>query len=274
MEEFIQKHRPILASTIFMVLGLLAAGYSVFYSRLTVFKSDLGMAAHKYRLENSILKEEKKKQTKKDGKKNIGIRYLPTFLQRINEIARHNDVIIKKLSPDADETLKFKLDFISTYYTFVNFTSELEALDIILNDLQIHPYDHTQSPPQHAISFTLTPRNDAEPLADIRLSRLQQKVAEKDKRDPFQRFAFDSTRVIVSRAIDLTWIYKLGGLGLDTSGNRYATINHANYSVGDILDGRTITNITNKEVKLEKTTREGKLKYRLGFRKKKSDKNR
>jgi hypothetical protein len=268
MDEFINKYRRFLISSIFMLAGVLTAGYSVHYSKLQAYFSDLKVANSRLQSESYKLKKEMKKIGGGADKKATGISYSPTFLQNINEIARNNEVIIHRLLPDSEQQLKFSLEIITDYYTFIVFISELESLDTILDDIQVHPYDSSVNPPLHAISFSIIPRNDAKPMAGKRVARLKTEVSKINKRNPFQRFAFDSKRRKVSPVIDLTWVYKLGGLGISQNGQPYATINHQNYQIGDEMDGRKVTKISSDKVYLEKKNKRGTARFTLSFRKK------
>ncbi|MBF0195748.1 MAG: hypothetical protein HQL71_14400 [Magnetococcales bacterium] len=268
MDEFINKYRRFLLSSIFMLAGLLTAGYSVHYSKLQAYFSDMKIANTRIQSESYTLKNEMKKIVSDANKKATGISYSPTFLQNINEIARNNDVIIHRLLPDTEKQLKFSLEIITDYYTFIVFISELESLDTILDDIQVHPYDSSVNPPLHAISFSIIPRNDAKPMAGKRIAKLKEEVHQKDKRNPFQRFAFDSKRRKISPVIDLTWVYKLGGIGIAQNGQQYATINHQNYQVGDSMDGRKVTKISADKVYFEKKSKRGTARFTLSFRKK------
>ncbi|MBF0382720.1 MAG: hypothetical protein HQL69_16990 [Magnetococcales bacterium] len=268
MDAFLRKHQSLLLSTLFMVAGLLTAGYATIYSGKQAMIDDLRIVRKELVTRKSQLKALQQKSNDEQDKIKASINSLPTFLSRINEIANNNDVIIRKLSPDSSNSLKFILEIVTDYFTFIRFTSDLESLDIVLDDIQLHPYDVNSTPPTHAISFSLIPRNDANPLSDnSRLKELKQWVSQKDKRNPFQRFAYDSSRKRVRPVIDLTWIYKLGGLGLTTEGVPYATIDRKNYIVGEKLFGYYITKIERDRVYLEKRTADGNIRYSLGFRK-------
>lgn len=266
LDDFVEKHKPLILSTLYMVSGLLLAGYTILYSRLDVYSLDLTQATAPLSARNRTVEAERKTASEeKKTEKSVGVRYLPTFLIRINQIANANDVIIRKLSPDRENPFKFILEIITDYYTFVRFTAGLESLDIVLDNIQIHPYDAGKTPPLHAVSFSLIPRNDAQPLSGDRLKHLQESVARFDKRNPFQRFAYDPTRK-VQPVIDWTWIHKLGGIGLTVDGRPYATINRESHLVGDRLDGATITGITKDRVSLERLSETGKTRFVIGFR--------
>ncbi|MBF8271230.1 MAG: hypothetical protein HW380_335 [Magnetococcales bacterium] len=269
MEAWIHKHQALILSTLYMLFSLLAAGYSVSYSSKVAYIADLSAVSGRIQTANTEM-QNKIDASKKTQEANVetGIRYLPLFLARINEIAHNNEVVIRKLSPDKEGTLlKFDLDFTADYSTFVRFTAELESLDILLDNIQVHPYDASKTPPVHAITFSLIPQNNAEPISGQRLENLKKWVYAKDKRDPFQRFAYDTTRKVVNPAVDLTWIYKLEGIGLTPEKKPYANVNRKNYQVGDSLDGRTITKIDEAKINLEKRDRDGVTEYTLGFRK-------
>ncbi len=275
--DMYQQYKPLILSTVYMLVGLYAAVYSIFISRYDAYTSDLLVAQKvisddKESLQEVLRKrEEKEKAAKEKGKKDVkGINYLPEFLNKVNKIASNNKVIIRTLTPDAENKFRFTLTFLTDYYTFLRFTAELESLDIIVGDLQVHPYDRNKTPPIHAISFSLIPRNDAKDLGGERLDKMKAWVAKKNKRDPFQRFAFDPNRKKDSiPLIDLTWIHKLGGIG-ENNGRKYATIDRANYFIGSSFKGKKkITEIGAAVVYLEETTDNGLVRYKIGQRKRK-----
>ncbi|MBF0145952.1 MAG: hypothetical protein HQL84_08595 [Magnetococcales bacterium] len=274
MDAWVRKHQILILSSLYLVFSLLAAGYSVLYSTKKVYLDDLSVMSVRAQAVNEEMKKKivaSKKKEKQDNE-GIGIRYLPIFLARINEIAHNNDVIIRRFSPDKEGILlKFDLDFTADYATFIRFTAELESLDILLDNIQVHPYDASKTPPLHAISFSLIPQNNAEPISGQRLDELKKMVSAENRRDPFQRFAYDASRKVVNPSIDLTWIYKLEGLGVMEDDQPYASINRKRFRVGDDLDGRTITSIGEDRVYLTKKDRNGVTEYELGFRK--SDKS-
>ncbi len=268
MDAWVHKHQTLILSTLYMLFSVLLAGYAIPYSSKSVYMRDLSMVSGQAQTINAELKKKIALTQEKGKNVEAGIRYPPIFLARINEIAHNNEVIIRKLSPDKEGTLsKFNLDFIADYATFVRFTSELESLDILLDNVQVHPYDLNKTPPLHSISFSLIPQNNAEPIAGQRLDELKKWVFAKDKRDPFQRFAYDTSKKVVNPSIDLTWVYKLEGLGLIPGTGPYANINRKSYRIGDDLNGREIIRIGNDRVYLQKKGRDGVTDYVLAFRK-------
>jgi hypothetical protein len=276
MDALLRKHQSLIFSTLYMVLGLMAAGYATVYSGKEAMIKDLRKVHRELKAEKKQLEELKKKESEETDKSKEDKNSLPVFLTNINRIAQNNKVIIRELSPNnEDNQLKFQLQLITDYFSFIRFTSELEALDIILDDIQLHPYDNGRTPPMHAISFSLIPRNNASPLSDdVRLKNLQEWVNKTDRRNPFQRFAYDTTLKRVRPVIDLTWIHKLSGLGRTKSNQKYASISRKKYFVGSKLDGLIITAIDekNKQVSLEKRSEDGKVRYTLGFRQRSGEK--
>ncbi len=123
-----------------------------------------------------------------------------------------------------------------------------------------------KSLPQHVISFTISPRNNAEPLSNDRLRALKDQVAQQNKRNPFQRFAFDSKLKSVSQSIDLTWIFTMTGMGKDPNGT-YATIDHRDYYENGTFDKtKHIDSIAGDRVNMSEDTPNGKQTYVLKYR--------
>lgn len=270
MDAFIRKHHAFLLSTLYLIVGLILLGYSTLYSGREVAIADALRLNRLIADENKALTEQVAKQKEVQALPQEGIRSLPAFLEHINSVAQKTTVIIKELTPSRDADLKFLLKITSDYMTFLRFAAELESLNLVINDLQVRPYDAGKTPPVHAIEFSITPRNDAAPMPDERILELRQQVAGQDKRNPFQRFAFNATTKEVSAEIDLTWIHKLSGVGR-VGDRKVATINVKNetrdYSVGDELEpGLLITGIENDRVQLQKKTPDGTARYVLRFR--------
>ena len=136
-------------------------------------------------------------------------------MRYINRIAQDTDVIIRELLPvqakgvGAGNELKFKLSVTTDYLTFLRFAARLESLNVGINDLQVRPFDPTKTPALHAIAFSITPRDDGKPLESARIVRIREQVAAKNKRNPFQRFAYSTSEPTPTPWIDLTWIYRL-----------------------------------------------------------------
>ena len=277
MEEllvFYERHKGFVLSSVYLTACLLLAGYSIMYSSRQAWIIHSQVALQEIRKENSEaakkLRDFKEARTEKNSGV-VGIRSLPEFLKRINNIARETKVIIVKLTPDPNKTLRFNLQIIEDYYDFIKFSAKLESLNVNIHDIEVHPYDLGKQPPLHVISFSLTPRADAEPLSSVRISNLANRVKQKNRRNPFQRFAYNAKEKLIRPEIDLTWDYKLSGIGR-VGDKRYVTINSQDYDTGDKFNGMVIKKIESKRVYLEKETPNGIEKYQLKFRRSKKKK--
>ncbi|CAK0755918.1 conserved hypothetical protein [Gammaproteobacteria bacterium] len=273
MNEFMRIHRVLVVSTLYVVASLLFFGYTVIYLNRQVTIADLKQINTYLTAEHAALEKRLAVLTKNQKEGSVAIHSISGFLNRINTIARKNDIIIRKLVPDSQDHIKFTIEILVDYYKFLHFAGDLESLDITISDLQVHPYsmgemdkdNKYKSLPQHVITFTLTPRNDAEPLTGERLAALDRMIEQKEKRNPFQRFAFDAKQRVVNTSVDLTWIYRLTGTGKDQNGF-YATIDHKDYYEGHTLDGKKIDKIQPDRVLLVEETANGKQNYVLKFR--------
>lgn len=267
MNAFIEEYKSFLTSALFLVIAMIAAGYSMQYRPLEANIKALRSARMSLEEENDQLRHRLRKieSVQKTKPDTGGVRTMPVFLKRINAIARDNEVIVRQLAPVKDSRYKYTIEIHTDYYTFLRFTAALESLNTVINDLEVRPYDVTQVPPLHVIRFSITPRNDAEPLSSDRLLALGREVQERNKRNPFQRFAFEKGESRPKPVIDLTWIYQMTGIGRD-NGVYYATIDRADYYKGDKLDERTVREILVDRVYLTRETRDGEQEYVLRFR--------
>jgi len=266
MEQFFAKNKTFVLSLVFMTVGISLFGWSNFVTTSQLAMEDARrisstLAADEERLKNQLAEIERRKaEAGQDA--SAGITSLPAFLERINEIAQATKVIIDELMPSKDEHLKFSIKIRADYFTYLRFSAKLESLNVSIHDLQVRPFNPGVTPPIHAIEFSITPRNDAAPLGGERLTRMRDQVEEKNKRNPFQRFAFNEANKEVLKQIELTWIHKLTGIGM-SGGKRTATINGKDYAVDDELDGMKITAIETDRVMLKKTTTDGVTEYLL-----------
>ncbi|MGN7610454.1 hypothetical protein ACQZV8_00025 [Magnetococcales bacterium HHB-1] len=291
MDAFIRKNSKLILSTLYMVAGLLALGYSILYSRLDAYTSDIQAVNQKISVENRVIQDQLKKDQEaaanaqgKEDKNEGRISSLPDFLLHINTLAKNNNVIIRKLVPDQEDQdggnsqalaisnpLKFRLEIITDFFTFLKFSLDLESLDTILDDLEVHRYDMTNpEKPLHFITFTLIPRNDAKPLKNKRLDELRAVIYNQGHRNPFRRLVVLKGKPTTD--IDLTYLYRLTGIGTNPDGRRYATIDRKNYTENMKLGGRLIKEIQMDRVLLiKRATQPGvpDKKFILRFRKRK-----
>lgn len=271
MDAFIRTHRSFLLSLLCAVTGILLLGYATVYRPKEVALADAARLTAILTEENRPLAAELARRQKSAAQPEAGIRSLPRFLDHINSIAQDTKVIIRELMPSRDGNLKFVLKITADYLTFLRFAANLEALNVSINDLQVRPFDGSQNPPTHAIEFSITPRADAAPLTDQRLQALRDQVAEQNKRNPFQRFAFNRSTRQVTQEIDLTWIHRLSGIGR-VGDQDVATINTRDYRVGMELEaGLKVTKIDSDAVHLQRQTDDGLTLYVIRFRRSKLD---
>lgn len=277
VDEFYQQYRNVIWSLVYLMVGCLVAGYAIVIAPRAVMKADMTQFREILEKENKTLTELKKKEADAEKSSGLteerGIKSLPRFLKHINRISQDTNVIIRELVPSITSGggigrgLKFKLSIITDYLTFLRFASKLESLDVGINDLQVRPYDPSKTPAEHAIAFSITPRDDANPLESQRIATVLDQVAAKNKRNPFQRFAYNEKVEKLSAWIDLTWIHRLSGIGR-VGGERIATINSRDYTVGDKLDDMKVAEIESDRVMLKKESKDGEQIYVLGFRNK------
>lgn len=269
MDAFIRHHVSLVLSTLYLIVGLGTAGYVGLYLPATANRADLVIAQGYLKTENALLAKQKEFYTKAEKTTDKDqLRSIPDFLKRINQLANDHKVIIRKLVPDNKDELKFVLEMFGNYYLFTEFAGSLEGLNVTVHDLEVRPYDATKSPPVHFIKFSITPRNDAEPLSMTRIDALAALTKQKNKRNPFQRFAARTGR----SCVDQTWVHTLSGIGT-INNKKVATINSVDYSVGEMVQalGMKIVSIDSTRVEFVKEASTGKECHILKFRQKKTN---
>jgi hypothetical protein len=271
MDAFVRNNVSLVLSTVYLLICCAAAAYATVYIPKSAAIEDLKIANQLAEKENRALATWLRSQKKVDETIEARINSIPAFLQNINSLANTTNVIIRKLAPDERNKLKFYLEMFSDYYTFVKFTSQLESLSVTIHDLEVRPYNDTKTPPVHLIKFTITPTDDAAPLSSERLRLLANQVDQKNKRNPFQRYA---ARTGPAKAcIDQTWVFRLSGIGT-VNNIAVATIGSVDYKVGDRIADMTIRSIKAGRVELQKKTENGTECHLLKFRKKKKARRR
>ena len=238
MDAFVRKYQGFIVSLFFALGGIAALVYSAVISPAQVVQADMAQLVTIIQAENTNLSTIKKKAEDKEKTGNDrGIEKLPDFLRHINAIANATSVYVDELEPSQSGDIKFTIKLKTDFRTFIKFIQQLESLDVTINDMQIHPYDPTKKEmPVHFITFTITPRHNADEIHGDRITALQSAIAAKELRNPFQRFAYDPNKKAAVMKIDLTWEYKLSGIGqIGTS--RIATIDSKDYSIGEFLGG-------------------------------------
>lgn len=279
METFIREHQSFVMSAFFLAFSLGILAYSLGYTDLQVRSADLEIITKHLGDKTTNLEKKTRDLQVSEEAESVAIRSIPDFLERINSIAQSSNVIIRKLIPDDNDKLKYHIEIFVDYYTFLKFSSALETLNVNIHDLEVRPYKSTSTPPIHFITFSLTPKNDAVPLTGERLSKLRKLVAERDKRNPFQRFAPypDRGKNVPKFAIELTWVHKLRLISR-VAGKPRATIDGTEYGVGDpfkSVEGElTIKSISGTRVDLTKKTKNGVQDYFIKFQRRGKKKRR
>ena len=153
----------------------------------------------------------------------------------------------------------YRLSCFAPFYRLVNFLQRIEASNLAVQDMDVLPFSERQNKIQIVLTVTKDQmsKDNLQVLADLK------KSADQHLRNPFQRDVGAQETARAPDVIDLTWKFKLTGIGFDRS--RYANINHKNYYVGDEFSGMRIVRIENDRVDLTDNSQ----KYMIGFRYKK-----
>jgi|TARA_B100000315_G_scaffold233376_1_gene246448 hypothetical protein len=246
MDKFIAKYQQLILSCVWLIAGILFCGYSVIYQPMVVMSAEARQINRNMQIQTQELERYLKSVDAQGGAKLTGEgEELVAFLKNINKLAEDNNVIIRKLVSDEQQALVYNIEIIVDYYTFIRFATDLESLDVIIEELEVHPYNPGAQPPEHFIAFSITQRNNASPKQSSRIERLKTISRTESLRNPFQRFARTSTTSGLK--IDLTWVYKFTGMGR-VGGEAYATIDSGDFKVGEELDGKVIAAILKDRV--------------------------
>ncbi len=276
MDSFIRNNQYLVLSTLYLAAALLVLGYSLGYTMLESGAQNLGMAARHLNAETkSLAKNLKRNEEVKVDVAEV-IKSIPAFLEHINMLAQADNVIIRQLTPDRDDKLKYHIEIWVDYPTFLRFTANLESLNVSITDMEIRPFLTAKTPPVHAISFNITPKNNAEPLKGDRLRDLKQAVAREGKRNPFIRLV-KLPGEEGPLFIDLTWVHKLS-LITRADDKLMAVIDNNDYAIGDkftSVEGEVaVKEVSKRRVIFVKKTDKGEQQYLMKFRKKKGRKRR
>jgi len=185
----------------------------------------------------------------------VPISDVPMFLQKINNETIASGLKISNINKVDDNT--YKLSINAPYYRLVNFLFKIEQTNLSIQDMSIHPLsDH-----KNQISMTLKVIKNEMSRNNLKdLNEFEKKYAG-ITRDPLQKEAEPLKNTGPSDVIDLTWEFKLTGIGFDRA--RYANIDHNNYYTGDDFKDMRIVKILKDRVKLQS----GSQKFFIGFRK-------
>jgi hypothetical protein len=274
VDAFIRNNQQLVLSTLFLAVALLALGYSLGYTVLESSAANLQIAARHLKSETKLLAKNVERNVEAKEEVAKAIDSIPAFLEHINMLAQADKVIIRELTPDQDDKLKYRIEVWIDYPTFLRFTANLESLNVSISDMEIRPFLTSKTPPVHAITFNITPKNNAEPLQGERLQKLKQAVARQGKRNPFIRLV----KVPGEEGplfIDLTWVHKLS-LITRVDEKLMAVIDNNDYAIGDkftsVEGDITVQEVSKRRVTFVRKTDKGKQQYLMKFRKKKGRK--
>lgn len=263
--EKLKDHIIDIVSIFILVLAVIFAFDSIYYNPLIKYNHTITILSDKYQKDEVNLYKQLNKVVEKKDDNVTTLDTVPKLLTRINNTCKAPKVVIRTLKPDMANPFVFELQFIANYFDFLRVLSEFEKLNIIIHKIDIKPYEIKKNNSKHIITLNIEAVDGGERLSQKDVVFLQTELNKKRKRDPFQRFAKVGTRI--KRLVDLTWMYKLSGIG-KVDGKYVATINHRIYYNKSTFNGMRITNITPKGVLLQKYTSNGVVNYILKFRQK------
>ena len=217
--------------------------------------------------ESQLVKANSKEKTPIKNKTAVGndhkiISDVPTFLEMLNTKLASAGLELDTIKKSEDNDYTYEVITYATFGRLLNFLYRTEQSNLAIQDLDIHPY----SGEKRLINIKLQLIQDEMNPDDLQsFIAFQRKYGER-LRDPFQK----ETLVQVLKdtphqkpsPINLTWKYRLTGIGVDKE--RYATIDHNNYYPNDVFNGMRITQILSDRVRLE--SKDGKTEYLIAFR--------
>ena len=266
--SFIKNYKQYIVDTISFIalIGAILFAFNYAYKKpLEQYNVLVNSMSEKYKVDGIKLSSKLQQMEKEKEKpsEEIQLDTIPGLLKRINDTCKSPDVIIRKLDPVGNNPFAFTLEFVSSYFDFINVLNEFEKLNIIIHTIDVKPFQQRQNESKHLISLVIEAIDGGEKLSNEKVSLIQQEIQKQKKRDPFQRFA--KMGIDIERLIDLSSIYKLSGIGkIDTK--YVATIDRQIYFEGDFLNQMKIINISKKSVYLEKITQNGLTNYVINFR--------
>ena len=146
----------------------------------------------------------------------------------------------------------------------------MELLDVDIVDLQIHPYNQKLAQPIQLHVISLIPRNNAASLKIPQLTEIRARLGQVGRRNPSQRLRANSLQSAKEARIDLTWVHHLTAVTA-INDNRFATINDHDYAIGDLFQGKTVTEVLSDHVFLEQKNKKRLDLYVLNFRDSKNE---
>lgn len=254
-----------------LLLALIFFCYMAFIRTAEINRNHLDFLAKEAEKELALLSETKEKKLAEEkekkntelskdasSKKSGLIDDVPMLLEKINTEATGSGmelINIEKL----DKTT-YKLNAYAQFYRLINFIFKIEQANLAVTQIGIKPF----SAQNDRVTMTLKVVGDE--MSDANKTALDnfEKASKESFRNPFLRDPGAMQAVEQPDVIDLTWKFKLSGIGEDHKG-RYANIDHKTYYKNNEFNNMKVTKIHNNRVELLS----GAQKYIIGFRYKK-----
>jgi hypothetical protein len=264
----LKEHLWDIISFILLLASLVFLFFNVYYNPLKEYNKTIQHLSDKYKKDEIKFHQQIKKL--EDDQKlletqdvEVELEIVPALLKRINDTCKAPEVIIRTLNPAKNNPFRFELNFIADYFDFLEVLSEFEKLNITIHQINIRPYEIKDTKPKHIINLDIEAIDGGEKLSKEDIEFLSTELFKKNKRDPFQRFAKIGKKI--KRLVDLTWMYKLSGIG-KIDGKFVATIDRRVYYEGSSFKDMKISKITGSKVLLHKNGTNGRVNYILKFR--------
>ena len=265
-----EKNSPKPLSIVSLVVLFFAAClffYIAFYQTAEQNKKLFNSITHKIEVELSETSEaqikkieeskiEQDQQIQPDSQAiQVPISNVPTFLQKINNETIASGTELSNVKKVDDHTYKLTVD--APFYRLVDFLFKIEQSNLAVQAMDIHPFSNRKN----LINITLRVIQNEMSEDNLQTINEFEKKYTGITRDPFRKGMGPDEIAGPSDIIDLTWEFKLTGIGFDKG--KFANIDHKNYRKGDTFNGMRITGIHRDRVDLQS----GPMKFFIFFRK-------
>ncbi|MFH1491194.1 MAG: hypothetical protein ABII06_19985 [Pseudomonadota bacterium] len=180
---------------------------------------------------------------------------VPMFLQKINKESLSSGMELINIEKVDNTT--YRLRAYAPFYRLVNFLFKIEQANLAVGGMDIKPF----SAQKDRIYLTLKVIGDEMSEKNQNVLEAFQKAYGNPFRNPFQRDPGANQSTALPDVIDLTYKFKLSGIGLDARG-KYAMIDHKNYHKDQTFNDMTVVAIQKDRVELKA----GSQNYVIGFR--------
>ncbi|MFC1825137.1 hypothetical protein ACFL9T_20685, partial [Thermodesulfobacteriota bacterium] len=177
---------------------------------------------------------------------------VPMFLQKINEETIDSGVELRNVKKLDASTYQITAE--APFYRLVNFLLQIEQANLAVQSMSVRPagINKNQINLKIRVLGGEMSENNLQNLKDFHMKHA------KTIRDPFIKSSGPHDAPNSPDEIDLTWEYKLTGIGFDK--HPYANIDHKNYHLGEELKGMRIIRIHKDRIELQL----GDQKFKIG----------